>query len=113
MVLSSAERQARYKQRLREAATPAWIRKDFDHRKEAIETMGWFRRFLETSPVPTPGGLLLYSRSDPASHGMSLLIRMPYPLGEADAPMMKGWRLAREDADDLGYWHVEIKLPAE
>jgi len=104
--LSNAERQARYKQRLKEAATPAWIRKDFERSFEALETVRWFREFFEKAPVPTPGDLLIYSRQAAGSDAMSLLIRLPYPLGEADAPMMKGWRLAREDAEDLGFWHV-------
>lgn len=105
--LSNAERQARYKQRLRDAATPAWIRKDFEHRFEALETIRWFRELFGSAPVPTPSDLLVYSRQSPGSDEMSLLVRMPYPLTESDAPLMKGWRLAREDAEDLGFWHVE------
>lgn len=105
MVLSNAERQARYKQRLIDAATPAWIRKDFEHSSEALETVRWFREFFEEAPIPIPANLLIYSRTSQGSDGMSLLIRVPYPLGEADAPM-KGWRLAQEDAEDLGFWQV-------
>jgi hypothetical protein len=108
MVLSNAERQARYKQRLVDAAAPAWIRKDFDRSFETIETIRWFREFFGRSPIPMSGNLQLFSRHEAESDAMSLLVRMPYPLGEVDAPMMKGWRLAKEDAEDLGYWRREI-----
>lgn len=104
MVLTNAERQARYKQRLLDAARPAWIRKDFERAEDAIETAGWFREFF--GRVPAPQGLRVLSRQKPGDSGMSLLVRMPWPLGEPDAGMMQGWRLAKEDAADLGHWHV-------
>ena len=106
MVLSNAERQARYKQRLKEAASPAWIRKDFGRGNEAQETIASFAEFF--GRVPRPGSLEVYSRTDRENGAVSLLVKLPWPLGANDAEMMIGWRAAKEDAADLGFWHREI-----
>ena len=78
MALSNAERQARYKQRLKDAASPAWIRKDFESGAEARENIAWFREFF--GRVPAPQNMLMFSREDPETDAMALLIRMPWPL---------------------------------
>jgi hypothetical protein len=106
MVLTNAERQARYKQRLKDAATPAWIRKDYATREEALATIGAFREFFGV--MPEPGGLRVLSRSNRQDGSMALLVKMPWPMGGADADMMKGWRRAEETAEDLCHWHKEI-----
>ena len=106
MALSNAERQRRYKERLKMAATPSWIRKDYGSANEAREVIKWFIRFF--GELPSPGSLRLYSRDIPDTGGISLLAKLPWPMTEEDGDMMKGWRPAREDAEDLGYWQEQI-----
>lgn len=108
MALSNKERQARFRKRQREAGQPAWIRKDFQCAGEAREIIIWLREFFATSPLPLGAGLAVYSRLEPGTEGIRLLVRMPFPLGDADPGMMRGWRLAREEATDLEHWQVEL-----
>ena len=104
MALTNAERQARYKQRLKEAATPAWLIKEFPDPEDARGTIVAFREFF--GHLPAPDGLQLLKREREGK--TILLVKMPWPLGEADAAIMKGWRLAKEDAEDLGFWRKVI-----
>ncbi|MDF8333663.1 hypothetical protein [Novosphingobium cyanobacteriorum] len=107
MALSNKERQARFRQRQREASQPAWIRKDFESSADARETLVWFREFFATSPIPHGAGLAVYSQKDMGTGAVSLLVHLPFPLTETERGM-RGWRLAREDATDLGHWQVEV-----
>lgn len=106
MVLTNAERQARYKQRLKDAATPACIIKDYATAEEAKGTIAAFKEFFGV--MPEPGGLRVWSRGNRASGPMTLLVKMPWPMGGNDAELMKGWRRAEENAQDLGVWHKEL-----
>lgn len=84
-----------------------WIRKDFDSPEAAHETAKWFRHYFPENA--RPDGFRLYSRTDTGN--AALLARVPEPLSQDPSELMevmKGWRPAREDAQDLGYWHVEI-----
>jgi hypothetical protein len=86
---------------------PAWIRKEFEHPNFANETVAWFRHYFRHE-APEPNGLRIFSRADQQTGQTSLLMRMPWPLGEEHAEWMVGWEPANDAAADLAGWHQEI-----